>query len=301
MPGETITSEMQGAQEFEGMSEADLGKALPEQGAELPSGGTQESTGAGREAGSTEQGGQVEGGAPQATEPGSQDSAKLLQAKLDAVEQQLSQMTRENRSYRAMKSQLDRLENELKQRQSSNQTPLTPEQKALTDQRQQAEDFLNQWLEKRMEAQYGNLIQPLRQQQFFNGIQQRCTDLGFDFNELNPIFGKLIRDDMALEQQGDPAAKARIDRILTTMDPTELMLRAIAERGKALKETGERVQQEQRSAADKGGRALKAPGGAKPDATGGKLTLDKVNAMSEEERDKLSEEELLQVVPKQRR
>ena len=307
MPGELISSDMPGTEQFQGMSEEELGKQLPVQGS-LPgteSNPAQAQPKADQGAGAAGEQGAVQSQAQaQATEPKPQDSTKALEAKLEAVMQQLSRMSRETRGYQALQHKLDRLESALAQRGAPAPTTLTPEQQAQAQaqeaEKRRAEEFLNDWLGKQMEARYGSLIEPLRQQQFFTGIQSRCSEMGFDLKALDPIFGKLIKDDMALEREGDPAAKARLDRILQTGDPTELILRGVAEQGKALAATGARVQQAQEAAADKGGRAVKA-NGAKPEPQTGKLTLEKVEAMTEEEREKLSEEELKGLLPQQRR
>ncbi len=291
--GDEISSDMPGTEEFAGMSEQELGDALPEQGA-APRG---DQAGAGSAAPTGEQAGVQQAAA--AVEPNPADTVKTLETKLAAVEKMLSTMTRENRGYQALKSKVAKLENALSQRAAS-PTTLSPEQQAEQTQRTEAEQFLKDFLGKYMADEYGQLIEPLRQQQFVSSVQQRCQEMGQDFNELNPFFYKVINDDIALAKDGDQQALDRIDRVMKGGDSNELMLRAILERSKQVQATGARVQQAQQQAAAKGGRALK-PNGAKPQQQDGKnLTQADIDAMPEEEREKLPMDVLEKAVQRQR-
>lgn len=304
MPGE-LSSDMPGTEEFSDMSMEELGKELPlqgsppkgsEAGAEKPEAGGVEAgkTGASAQGQAGEAG---KGGAPAVTEPSAEDSLKQLQAKYAALENTLSQLTRENRSYAALRAQLDRVQKQLEAKPAAPATPLTPEQQTQEAQRTEAEKFLKEFMGKELstmvEAQYGPIIQFLQKQQaesqlvsFRDGIRKQVTDMGIDTKEVDPIMKKLMEDDMTASQGGDAAATARLDRIVKNWDPHELILRALQERSKTVQAKGAEVAARQDQTVAKGGRAFKpsgavAPGGEK------KLTEAEINSMSEEERDKL--------------
>jgi len=303
---EELSSDMPGTEEFKDMSMEELGKYLPMQGS-APKGDQAASAdkGAGGvEAGKT--GASAEGtagvdagkgGAPAVTEPSAADSLKQLQAKYAALENTLSQLTRENRSYAALRAQLDRVQKQLEAKPAAPATPLTPEQQAQEAQRTEAEKFLKEFMGKELstmvEAQYGPIIQFLQKQQaesqlvsFRDGIRKQVTDMGIDTKEVDPIMKKLMEDDMTASQAGDAAATARLDRIVKSWDPHELILRALQERSKTVQAKGAEVAAKQAQESGKGGRSFKASGAVAP---GGekKLTEAEINSMSEEEREKL--------------
>ena len=302
--GEMISSDMPGTEEFAGQTMEELGAALPIQGeaSKAPKlaggsdeGGQRQERGQG--AGASQEAKVEQAAAAGQLDPKPGDDIATLNAKLDVLEQTIKNMGRENGAARALQAKVAKLEAQLAQR-GQNPT-LSPEQQAQEAERAKAEEFLNSWLDKQMGEKYGHLIQPLQRQAFIGGVQQRCQELGFKFDELNPVFGKIINDDIALAQSGDEAAGARLDRIMKQGDSTELMLRAISEQARVVQTRGAQVQQANAKAAEKGGRALKASGAQPTKASG--PNLDDVENMSEEERDKLSLEELEKLVPKQRR
>ena len=289
-----ISSDMPGAEAFDGMSEEELGEQLPNQGAAGSEGGDDK--------GSPAQGqeGKVQAAAAAGQlDPNPSDQVAELKTKLSILENTISNMNRESGAYRALQSKVAKLENALQQRSATSQGPLSPEQQAQEAQRQEAEKFLRDFLRTELETNYGHIIGPIQRQQFVSSVQERCTAMGMEFEELNPIFGKIINSDIALAKSGDEEAVGRLDRIMKEGDSTELMLRAVLERSKALQAQGAQVQQRQQVAASKGGRAVK-PNGAKP-SDGGKRTLADVENMSEEDREKMSLEELEALIPKQGR
>lgn len=319
---EQLSSDMPGTEEFEGMTEEELGAELPLQGA--PGAPKAEGSQAKADGGpAVKSGDAATTGAGSSTKPAEaaaaagqldakpDDTIRELQAKQAVLEQTIQQLRRENRSTQALQSRLDRLENEQKARAAAAAAPtLSPEQQAQEAQRNEAVKFIKELLSQEMptllQEKYGHIIQAIErqegernQQQFRTSVEQTCKEMNIPFEEMNPIFGKLLRDDIAAAQNGDAAAQARLDRITTSWDPSQLILRAIGERSKTLQATGQRVQAAQVKAADKGARTVK-PGGQKP-TTENKRTLADVEAMSEEERDKLSEEELEALIPRQGR
>lgn len=308
--GDEISSDMPGTEEFAEMTEQELGEALPLQGQapkDADGGGQQQADPAAQGGGATKK---VEAAAAAGQlDPKPGDSAAETNAKIAALETTIQQLRRENRSTQALQSRLDRLENQLKTRETTASQTLSPEQQVQADQQHEAEKFLKKFLDDNipgiMQDKYGNIIQEIEgqrfernQNMFRNSVEQLTTSMGMDFKELDPILGKLLKEDAAAAKEGDQEADQRIQRILTNWDPHELILRAIAERSRNIQATGAKVQVQQAKAADKGGRAFK-PNGAKP-AQDGKRTLADVDAMSEEDREKLSMEELEALVPRQR-
>ncbi len=314
MATELLSSDMPGTEEFDGMSQEELGEALPVQGA--PHAREDRQDDAGQRQGERAQGNQgakskVERAAAQGQlDPKPDDTPNELNLKIAALENTIQQMRRENRSTQALQSKVDRLENELKNRAAVASPPLSPEQQVLADQQAAAEKYLKQFLADNvpniLQDKYGHIVQAIERQEaertqfaLKSSIEKATGEMGVPFEEMDPIFKKLLTEDAQAAEDGDQVAKARIDRLFSTMDPSELVLRALRERTAANQAAGARVQQQAQKAADKGGRALKA-GGAKP-ISEGKRSLADVEAMSDDERDKLSMEELEALVPKQRR
>lgn len=295
-----LSSDMPGTEEFEGMTEKDLGEQLPEQGApgsgpspkKEPAQAAEQAEAPGQED-QTEQAVESE-----KLEPKPEDTIKTLQAKIDLLEKAQLKMSRENRSYQALSSKLARLENELKQRGPS--PTLSPEQQSAEAQRQEAEKYLESFMDKHLGEKYAHLLEPLRQQQFKSSVEQRCQDMGIDFAEMDPHFGKIIREDIALAKEGDEAALNRLNKITKDGDSTELLLRAIHERSKDLQSKGAIVQKKQAEAAKGGQRGLK-PNGAKPAENNGKRSLADVEAMSDDDREGVPMEELEALIPRQNR
>lgn len=317
---EELSSEMPGVEEFQDVPMEDLGKELPIQGRpgqEPALKADKGQVGAGNQG--AKAGEQQNGGpkpAPTATEPSSADTIKALQTKLAAVDQTLANLTRENRAYAALKSQFDRLQNELKQRGAGTQaqpSTLSPEQQAQEAQRTEAEKFLNEFLEKALpgllEKKYGESIGEFERQAgerkqlaFRDAVHKQCDEMDIPFAEMDPIFKKLLTEDAAAAENGDTAARARLERILGGWDHHELMIRAIAERSRDLKANGARVQQADAKAADKGGRSFK-PSGAQPDKNAKKFAQTDLENMTEEERERAFEEDpdaYAKAIPRQR-
>ena len=321
MGNEMLSSDMPGTEAFDGMSEEELGAELPLQGAPgAPKAESQQTKADGGAAVRTEAAAPTRNGGTKPAEqaaaagqldPKPGDTQAQTDAKIAVLEQTIQQLRRENRSTQALQSRLDRLENENKARATAaTATPLSPEQQAQEAQRTEAvkfiKDLLSQEMPNLLQEKYGHIIQAIErqeaqrnQEQFKTSVEQTCKDMGIPFEEVNPIFGKLIRDDIAAAQNGDAEADARLNRILNNWDPSQLILRAIQERSKTLQATGQRVQAAQTKAANGGARVVK-PGSQKP-TTETKRSLADVEAMSEDERDELSEEELGALLPRQSR
>ncbi len=302
-----LNSDMPGTEEFAGREMEELGRELPRQG-EAPTGGagSQKADG-GKAVG--EQGGQGAqaapggSGAPAQGEQPAEMSTPDLKAEVAELRTRLDQAIRENRGYAALKSQVARLENELKARGAAPVQPstLTPEQQSQADAQKAAEEYLKKFLadnlDPLMRERYGKYLETLERQQsneaqiqFKGSVEQLAKDMNIPFESknaddfpLNPILGRLINADMAAYET-DPAAKARIDRILNTWDHNELFMRALKERSALIQAQGARVQQQQQRSAQGGGRALK-PGGAKPDEKP-KYNAEELGAMSEEDRER---------------
>ena len=162
--------------------------------------------------------------------------------------------------------------------------------------------FFGDNLDPLMRAKYGPLIDAIERQesernqsQFKGSVEQLCKEMNVPFESknaedfpLNPIFGKLIKADVEVYDT-DPAAKARIDRIMGNWDPYELFMRAMKERSASIQAAGARVQQQQQAAAKGGARTLK-PGGAKPDEKT-KYSAEDLGAMSDADRERAYDED----------
>lgn len=301
---DNLNSEMPGTEEFEGMEMSELESQLPRQG-EAPKG---ESAGApstkadgGKSVQQSNGAEAAPGGSGEGGEKPADMSAPDLKAEIAELRQQLQSLGRENRSYQALRAQFDKLQNELKSRGEQKPAPtLTPEQQSQADAQRQAEEYLKKFLgdnlDPMLQAKYGPVLQMLQRQQsqeFQNQVkgtvESISKEMGIPFKSdkpedypLDPILGKILNADLAI-YESDSAAKARVDRILNSGDPHELINRAIIERSKLIQAQGVRVQQQQTKAAKGGQRALK-PGGAKPEEKT-KFTAEDLGAMSEEERE----------------
>lgn len=302
-----ISSDMPGTEEFENVDMKELGDSLPQQGRP----GEEQSAKAVPAQEERQQATSESTGNVAKLEPQANDSTKMLEAKIATLESTITRMNRETspRAFQALQSKLDKLEKALGARETSSPT-LTPEQQVQADQRTEAEKFLKDFLAREvpgvLEEKYGHIVQDYEsravernQTQFKSSVEQICKDMNVPYEEMDKIFGKLLNADAAAYNE-DPAAKARMDRILTTWDPNELFLRAMKERSAQMQAQGAQVQQRQVQAAAKGGRTFKA-NGAKPAQDTGKRTLEDIEQMSDEERDKLSLDELEAAVPRQRR
>lgn len=304
---DNLNSEMPGTEEFEGMSEEELGNSLPRQG-EAPKGESSSAAPTKADGGkpvqtSSEAKAASGGSGTQSQEAPADMSAAELKTEMAELRNRLENLTRENRSYAALRAQLDKVQNELKAR-GATQAPnpaLTPEQQTQADAEAKATEYLKKFLNENidpvLQQKYGPLLQMLQKQQsqesqnqFKGSVENLAKEMGIPFQSekaedfpLNPILGKLINADLAV-YESDPAAKARIDRIIQNWEPHELFNRALLERSRAIQAAGVRVQQKQEVAAKGGQRALKA-GGAKPEEKT-KYSAEDLGAMSEEEREK---------------
>ena len=302
-----LSSDMQGTEEFADMGMEELGKSLPMQG-DAPRGeaesGTRPDGGRAVNQGAREAQAAPGGTGAQGQEEKPADmSTPDLRTEIATLRNELQQAIRENRGYAALKSQLDKVQNELKARGAAPAAAptLTPEQQSVADQQHAAEDYLKKFLgdnlDPLMRAKYGNIIEAIERQendrsqaQFKGSVEQLCKEMNVPFESknaedfpLNPIFGKLIKADVEVYDT-DPAAKARIDRIMGNWDPYELMMRAMRERSAAIQAQGARVQQQQQTAAKGGARTVKA-GGAKPDDKQ-KYSAEDLGSMSEADRER---------------
>lgn len=314
--GGELSSDMPGTEEFEGMSEEEIGAELPEQGAPGSERSSEQRQSEQKPAAQSNRQGQAQAekvAESAQLEPKASDSTKVLETKIEMLERTLQNMSRENRGYQALQSKVDRLENELKTRAAAPKIPLTPEQQKQAEADAQAENYLDAFLEKKglisraqLEKDYGHIIQAYERQEneqsqvaIKGSVEELCKQMDVPFEEMNSIFGKLINQDVEAAKNGDQAANARLDRLMKSKDPHELMFRAMSERNQALRATGAKVQVQQQRAAEKGGRSLK-PGGVKPPEKVAKTQAD-LDAMDQQDLDRLSMDELEAAIPRQQR
>lgn len=300
-----ITSEMDGSQEFEGMSQEELAAALPRQG-EAPK---SNATGA-QEVGESNQPGaqqerQESAAGGETLEPQAKDSSTALLEKMATIETALQNITRESRAARALQSRLDKLEAALAQRSTGNPQPEASSQEQTPEavQRAQAEKFIQGIVQdmihkgsiEAVSKEFGDIIEPVRMQTLRDSIVKRVSDAGLPTEEMNPIIARLLKEDEKAAQAGDQEAHNRIVRVLKNRDPNELILRAVLERSKAVQAKGAQVQKQQAQQAGKGARMVSQSGQRQQTQSDKKRLED----MSEDEINNLDMDELGKLLPKQ--
>lgn len=324
-PGNVITSDMPGTEEFSGMSMDDIGKQLPPQGGAVAEPVSSETRGAVESQGSasgaaastgtagTGAEGRVAEAAAKATEAKPGDDIRTLLSKLEGLQGLMQNMQRENGTFRALQGRLDKLEAALEKKLAAGpSTATTSAQAADPDAaaRDEAEQFVRLRAKEEaaqaltaFEGRYQHLLQPL-QNQFIDGqFKRRLTEMGQDVKAFEPLIAKIIADDDQAAKAGDPAAQARMIGLLQRGEGVDgILLRAIGERSKQIQAKGSEATAQQEAAAGKGARTV-APGGSKPTPTPEKKTVEN---MTQQEIDELAStpeglEQLGKLLPKQAR
>jgi hypothetical protein len=314
---EVISSDMPGTEQFEGQSMEELGASLPQQGAaneEPTETGNQDrgrAAGAGETTQTREEGRSTgaegtQAGASAASGTPTPEVAQAILDRLSAFEKTLANLGREQgtNAARALQSRIDRLEAQLRQSLTQQPTPaLTPEQQTLRAQQEEAQKFIDSRVGNQIQQAIAALrsevapqLAPILRQQYHAEVQQRITTSGYKPEVLNPIIAKILDDDRAAAESGDPQALARLDKVVNGRQSDELLFRAMVEHSKNVQAQGARVSQEQGRAADKGGRAV-AQSGQRVPAQG--KTNKSLEDYTPNEIDSMKLDELEKLIPRQ--
>lgn len=325
--GQVISSDMPGTEETESMSDEQLEAHLSAQESGLAKGAegaigdpaAAPKAGAAEPKAAAEPAAKAEGeaaAAGAALSPQAGDTVTTLEAKIADLTSRLANLSREAGlgAQRALQAKIDKLEGAIERLSTAPPKAASPEEQARLNEEAQAQAWLKknsaplfqQW----MQEQYGHLLPAVQQQAIGISLMDHVNELGLTtpggtepigFKELDPFIGALILEDDKAAKAGDAQATARMQALASGQKPTELIFRAYrksleaaASKAAETAKTAAGAKDANAKAAAAGGRLIKP--GAKPPQDK-VLTKEDVEAMSEEDRDKVSDEDFERLYP----
>ena len=280
-----------------GVETGDPGQAAPKGGEVAPK--TSEAPKAGEKAATGEP-----AATASATEPKAGDTVTALEAKIAQLESRLQREAGLG-AQRALQAKLEKLEAAIERLASPPKTAASPEEQARLDEDAKAQAWLkkntNPLFEQFLQERLGHLLPVVQQQAIGMGLRDHATELGLEFKDLDPFVGDLILEDDKAARAGDTAAQARMTALANGVKPTELIFRAYrksleaaATKAAETAKTAGAVKVENGKAAAGGARLIKSGNPPPQDKV---LTKEDIEAMTEDERDKVSDADLERIYP----